>query len=126
MARPQGQWPTVRRRREKLAQQRGEGGMERHPGAGDGRRAGAAVGLDHIAIHCNLTFTQGDAINTSPQRPSDQALDFNCTTALLARSCFAAHPGVRGAGQHAIFGRYPPFAFAAQEGGHPFLHRCGN
>ena len=32
--------------------------MQRHPGAGDRGRAGAAIGLDHVAIDRDLPFAE--------------------------------------------------------------------
>ena len=49
------------------------------------------------------------------QRAADQALDFLCASGLLAARGFAVAAGVRGARQHAVFGREPALAAVAQK-----------
>src|SRR5690606_35041159 len=55
------------------------------------------------------------------QAAADQALDLEGAAALLAARGFAVAAGMSGAGQHAVLGRDPTLALAAQEGGHPVL-----
>jgi hypothetical protein len=50
--------------------------VQSDPGAGDGSGAGAAVGLDHVAVQRDLAFAQPRQIDGGAQRPADQALDF--------------------------------------------------
>jgi hypothetical protein len=87
--------------------------------------AGAAVGLDHVAIDSDLTLTKRLPVNPGAQAPSDQPLDLDRASALLARGGLAPHAGVGGARQHTVFGGDPALAGIAQERGHPFLQRRG-
>jgi hypothetical protein len=95
---------------------------EGNPGAGDRGGAGAAVGLDDVAIERDLAFAEFLEIDDGAQAAADQPLDFLRATGLLARGGFAASAGVGGARQHAIFGGDPPLALAAQPGRHVRLH----
>src|SRR5690606_31671595 len=52
------------------------------------------------------------------QGAADQALDLQRASALLAARGLAVGTGVGGAWQHAVLGRYPALALAAQEGRH--------
>jgi hypothetical protein len=58
---------------------------QRDPAAGDRGAAGAAVGLDHVAIDGDLPFAQRRAVDPGAQGASDQPLDFLRASALLAR-----------------------------------------
>jgi heat-inducible transcriptional repressor len=102
-----------------------DGEAQRHPRARDRGGAGAAIGLDHVAIEHDLAFAQLPEIGHGAQRTADQALDFLGAARLLALGRFAAAARVGGAGQHRIFGRHPAFALAAQERGHLFLDTGG-
>ena len=98
---------------------------QRHPGARDGGGAGAAVGLDHVAIERDLPLTQLPEIADRAQGPADKPLNFLCPPALLALGGFTRAAGVRGAREHRIFRRYPAFALAAQPRRQAFLDRGG-
>src|SRR5688572_7043129 len=88
---------------------------QRHVGAGDRRGAGAAVGLQHVAVERDGAFAQGLAVDAGAQAPADQALDLQRAATLLATRGLAVVAGVGGARQHAVFRRHPAFALAAQE-----------
>ena len=88
--------------------------VERNPCAGDGGGAGAAIGLDHVAVDADLALTQRLQINDGAQRTTDEALDFLRATALLAGGSLALHAFMGGARQHAIFGGDPALAAVAQ------------
>ena len=93
--------------------------------AGDRCRAGAAIGLQHIAIEGDRAFAKQTQIKDTAQRTADQALDFLRAAALLAARGFAVAACVGGAGQHAIFGRHPTLTRAALVRWHFFFDRCG-
>ena len=103
----------------------GEAVVQRHPGARDGGRAGAAVRLQHVAIDCNLAFAEGRQVDDGAQAAADQALDFLRATGRLAGRRFAPRPGRGGPRQHGIFGRHPAAALAAQPRRRLVLERGG-
>ena len=49
--------------------------VERDPGAGDRGGAGAAVGLDDVAIERDRPLSEPAKLRDAAERPSDQALD---------------------------------------------------
>ena len=87
---------------------------QREPGAGDRRRARAAVGLDDVAVDDDLALAQRRQIGHGAQRAADQALDFLRAAGGLAGGGLAARARVRGARQHGVFRRHPAAALAAQ------------
>ena len=97
-----------------------------HIGSGDRGRACAAVGLQHVAVECHGALAQRAHVDDGPQRASDQALDLERASALLAPGRFARAARVGRARQHAVLGRNPALAFAAQEGRHAILHGRGH
>ena len=52
--------------------------------AADRRRAGAAVGLQHVAVDDDLALAERPHVGDGPQRPADQPLDLHRAPALLA------------------------------------------
>jgi hypothetical protein len=60
------------------------------PGAGDRGAAGAAVGLQHVAVEGDLAFAQGLEVGHGAQAAADQALDFLGAAGLLALGGLAA------------------------------------
>src|SRR5580658_5556467 len=62
----------------------GEAVVERDPGAGDRGGAGAAVGLDHVAVDGDLALAERLEIDDRAQAAADQPLDFDRASALLA------------------------------------------
>jgi hypothetical protein len=113
-------------RQHAFGQQVAGGQAQRHPGAGDGGGARAAVGLDHVAVQRDLPLAQRLHIDHRPHRAADQALDFLGAARLLSLSRFAATAGVGGAGQHAVFRGHPALALAAQEARHALVHAGGD
>ena len=49
--------------------------MERDPRSGDGRGAGAAIGLEHVAIERDLALAERGKIGDGAERAADQPLD---------------------------------------------------
>ena len=78
-----------------------------HPGPGDGGAAGPAVGVQHIAVHRERALAQGRQVDGLAQAPADEPLDLHRAALLLAPGGLAVRPGVRGRGQHAVFGGEP-------------------
>ena len=68
----------------------GEAIVERDPGAGDRGGAGAAVGLDHVAIDGDLALAERLEVDDGAQAAPDQALDLDGAAALLAGRGLAA------------------------------------
>ncbi len=88
---------------------------QRHPAAGDRRRARAAIGLHHVAIQHHLPLAQGLHVADGPERPPDQPLDLLGAPRLLALGRLAPAAGMGRARQHAVFGGHPALAAALQE-----------
>ena len=63
----------------------GETIVERDPGSGNRCRAGAAVGLDDVAVDGDLPLAERSEIDDGAQAAPDQALDFDRASVLLAR-----------------------------------------
>ena len=95
--------------------------VERDPGAGDGCRARATIGLNDIAIDGNLAFAEFLQIDHGAECAADETLDFLRAAGRMARRDFAAGAFGRGAGQHGVFRRYPPAALTLQPRRHPFF-----
>ena len=68
-----------------------QGIYQGHTAAGDGRGAGAAIGLDNVAVDGDAVLAQCAQINGGAQGAADQALDFDGASALFAACGFAAH-----------------------------------
>lgn len=92
-------------------------------GARDRGRAGAAIGLNDIAVQRDLALAQRFEIDHGAQAAADQPLDFLGSAGLLATGRLAAHSVVRRARQHAVFGRDPAAILVAQPGRHTFINR---
>src|SRR5579883_632086 len=99
--------------------------VKRHVAAGDRRGARTAIGLEHVAIDADLALTQRGEVGYRPQAAPDEPLDLLGAAALLAACGFPVGAGMRGAGQHAVFGGNPAPSRVAQEGRHLLLHACG-
>ncbi len=86
------------------------GERQRDEATRDRGGACAAIGLQNVAVDRDLVFAEGGEIDDGAQRAADQALDFLRAAGLLAGSRFAAAARMRGAWQHAVFGRHPACA----------------
>ena len=85
----------------------GDAVVQRDPGAGDRGGAGAAVGLDHVAIDGDLPLAERRQVDDGAQAAADQALDLDRAAALLAGRGLAPRALRGGARQHAVFGGDP-------------------
>jgi len=99
--------------------------MGGYEGAGDGRGAGAAIGLQHVAVQVDGEFAQRGQIEHRAHRAADQALDFLGAPGLLAAGGFTVRARVGGARQHAVLGGDPAFATALLVGWHLGQHAGG-
>src|SRR5690606_39637756 len=88
---------------------------QRHAGPGDGRRAGAAVGTNHVAIDVNVVLAQTLQIDGGPQRAPDQPLDLQRPTALLAPAGLTLHALSGRTRQHAVLGGDPTLTGTTQK-----------
>ncbi len=92
--------------------------MQRHPGAGDRRRAGAAIGLEHVAIHRDLLLADGRQVRDGAGASGPIRRWISCVrpeglpelTSRRVRSWVAR-------GSIEYFGRDPALAGAAQPRG---------
>ena len=62
--------------------------MQRQVATTDTRRSGSTVCLQNITVDNNLTFSQQAHIARSPQATTNQPLNFDSTTTLLAFGSF--------------------------------------
>src|SRR5438105_15399950 len=88
---------------------------QRHVAAGDRGRARAAIRLQYIAVDRDGALAECLEIDDRAQRSADEALDLLSAPALLAASGLARCARVSRPGQHAVLGRHPALAFAAQK-----------
>ena len=98
--------------------------MERHIGAGDGCRAGAAIGLDDVAVEGDLALPERFQVGHGAERAPDEALDLLRAPALAPARGLAGGPRPGRARQHAVFAGHPAPPLVAQEGGHAILQAC--
>ena len=61
--------------------------------AADRRRAGAAVGLQHVAVDDDLPLAQHDDVAHAPQRPADEPLDLLVRPPCLPRTASSTRSG---------------------------------
>ena len=94
-----------------------------HHRAGDGRGAGAAVGLQHIAVQGDGALAQLGQVDGLAQAAADQPLNLHAAAILLDAVALLALTG--GRGQHGVFRRDPALPLALEEGRHTLLHRGG-
>jgi hypothetical protein len=102
-----------------------EGEMQRHPGAGDAGGAGAAVGLQDVAIDVYLPLTHGGQIDDGAQRAADQTLNLLGAARLFAASSLTVRAGMGRAWQHAVFCSDPAAPRIAQKRWHLLVDRGG-
>ncbi|BAF39010.1 hypothetical protein BAD_0229 [Bifidobacterium adolescentis ATCC 15703] len=76
---------------------------ERHVRAGDRSGAGAAVGLQHVAVDLHLVFAERLHIDDATQAAADQTADLVRTAADLAAHGLAVGAVGGGARQHRVF-----------------------
>src|SRR3546814_2951052 len=111
---------------DQLALEQVAGGIhQRDIGTGDGGGAGAAIGLQHIAIERDRAFAERGAIHAGTQAAPDQALNLQRASALLAAGRLALAAAMGGARQHAVFGSHPALALATQKTRYTIFHAGG-
>src|ERR1700757_4893528 len=96
--------------------------MEGHIAAGDCGGAGAAVGLQHVAVDPDLALADLREIRDGAQAAADQPLDLLCAPALAAPCRLALGTGCGRSGQHPVFRRNPALAGIAQKRWHTLLN----
>ena len=96
-----------------------------YPAAGDGGAAGAAIGIQHVAIQRDLAFPQELEVHGLAQAAADEALDLHGASLLLALGGLPIRPGVGGPRQHAVLRREPALALALHPAGDSFLQADG-
>ena len=90
-----------------FGQQLADGQGQRDVGAGDRRRARAAVGLQDVAVHPDGAGAQLLQVEGRAHRPADQALDLLRATVDLALGDVALFALQGGVGEHRVLGRDP-------------------
>ena len=85
----------------------GDGVGERDVGPGDRGGAGAAVGLQDVAVERDGVLAQRREVDAGAQRAADQPADLVGATADAALDRLAVAAGVRGRGQHRVLGGHP-------------------
>ena len=96
------------------------------PGAGDCRRARAAIGLQDVAVEGDGDLSQLRQVDPGAQRATDEALDLLASSAGTPATHFAARAGVGGAGQHGVLAGHPALALAFEKRRHPTLDAGGH
>jgi len=104
-----------------LQQELREGEVGGHPGAGDGGGAGAAVGLQHVAVEGQRAVREGGEVEGGAQAAADQALDLGGAAGGLSLVDLARAAGVRGPRQHGVLGGQPAAAAVLHERRHPVV-----
>ena len=99
--------------------------VHRHVGAGDARGARAAVGLQHVAVDGDGALADDAEVDDAAQAAADEPLDLHGAPGLAPAHRLAGGARGRGAGQHAVLGREPAAARAAQPAGHAVAERGG-
>ena len=93
--------------------------------AGDRGTAGAAVGLQHVAVEPERPLAQRLEVADDRERPADQALDLHRAAVLLASARRSLRPLARRRGQQRVLGGHPAAALAAQPARTLLLERRG-
>ncbi len=102
-----------------------EGVVEGEEAAADARGAGAAIGLQHVAVDDDLPFAERLHVACGAQRATDQPLDLDGPAALLALRRLAVDPLRGGTGQHRVLGGHPPLAAATHPARNVFVDTGG-
>ena len=98
---------------------------QRHPAAGDRGAAGAAVGLQHVAVDGDLPLAERHPVDAGAQAAADQPLDLLGAARLLAGRRLAAAAGVVERGSMPYSAVTQPRPGLAQEGRHRLLDAGG-
>ena len=95
---------------------------ESHGGAGDGRGAGATIGLDDVAIEDDGALAESLEVDRGAEAAADEALNFVGTPADASALAFAGGAGDGGAGEHGVLCGDPAAAGIAQPAGNALLY----
>src|SRR4051794_24902430 len=96
---------------------------ERGACAGDGRGAGASVGLQYVTVKDHCSLAEDVHVYYGAERAADEALDLMGAAGDLPALRFARGAGEGGTGKHAVLSGDPTAAAIAQPGGNPLLDR---
>jgi hypothetical protein len=88
--------------------------------------AGAAIGLDDVAIERDLTFAEQPEVGHGAQAAPDEPLDLLRAPRLLTLGGLAIAAGMGCAREHSVFGGHPAFTLSAQPGRQALLYRGGD
>src|SRR3546814_4572229 len=92
-----------------------KGEVQRDITPGDRGGAGAAVGLDDVAVDADLALAESGEVGDRAQRATDQSLNFLSASALLAARRLAIGARAGRAGKHAVPGGDPAGARFAKQ-----------
>ena len=98
---------------------------ERDVGAGDRRGAGAAVGLQHVAVDHDRVLAERLGVDDGAERTADEPRDLVRAPADPALDALAVVAAVGRARQHGVLGRDPSLALAGQPARHAARERRG-
>ena len=102
---------------DELAEGEGKGDA----GSSDGRGAGAAVGLEDVAVEDDGALAESLHVDDAAQGTPDEALDLVGSASDLAALGLAGGAGEGGAGEHAVLGGDPAAAGVAEPAGDALL-----
>src|SRR5699024_6782772 len=103
----------------------GDGVGQRDVGAGDGGGAGAAVGLQDVAVDVDGVLTQLGEVDGGAQRTADQTGDLLGAALDLAGRGLTTHAVVGGGREHGVLGGEPALAGVLLEAGDVVLDAGG-
>src|SRR3954471_5268340 len=118
-----------RDRSHRLRQRAREAGLAERPSGGDPRTgdrraAGAAVGLEHVAVDPERPLAERLEVEHRAQRAPDHPLDLDRAALLLAGACLALRPLAGRGRQHRVLGRQPAAALVAHPARDALVERC--
>ena len=99
-----------------------DGVGQRDVRAGDRRRPGAAVGLEHVAVDHDRVLAERAHVDSGPQRPADQPGDLVRTAADAPAHRLPVRAGVGRTRQHRVLRGDPAQAAAASPARDPLGH----
>ena len=108
-----GGWSKVNGQAHALSDESADGEAQGDVGRRDGSAAGAAVGIEDVAVHVEGNGPKRIQINGGTERTGDEALDFLRST--FRTTALTAEARIGGAGKQGVFGVNPSLGGVAWE-----------